>query len=69
MNYMSLESEPLGFHGSGEYAIRLIRDTWTWYNTVTNTTMAQFRPEKRHHNYPLGRNKWMLKVNENDSVN
>ena len=63
---MNLESAPLGFRGYGEYAVHLIRNIWTWYNTVTNTTMAQFHPEKGHHNYPFGRREWMLKVMVNN---
>lgn len=62
MNYLDLETVPLAFRGYGEYAVRNRDGLWTWFNTVTNITMAVFRPDKGQLNYPLGRRSWVLEV-------
>ncbi|MPC75433.1 Low-density lipoprotein receptor 1 [Portunus trituberculatus] len=40
----------MSFRGYGEYRVRKVEDTWVWYNSVTNTTMATLSPLSL--NYP-----------------
>ncbi|XP_045114123.1 uncharacterized protein LOC123506251 [Portunus trituberculatus] len=60
MYYFDLVALPMSFRGYGEYRVRKVEDTWVWYNSVTNTTMATLSPLSL--NYPVGRLTWDLKA-------
>ncbi|XP_069192750.1 uncharacterized protein [Procambarus clarkii] len=59
MYYFDLVSLPLSLRGYGEYKVEEVGHVWTWYNSVTNTTMATLINPK-HLNYPFGRLPWKL---------